>query len=62
MKKINGLLFIALMLSGCTEFIAETDTDTNWKLIEQGPVKLYYKGQDASESSVPHYRTGPKNP
>jgi hypothetical protein len=53
MKNFNGLLFIALMLSGCTEFIAETDTDTNWKRMKQGPVKLYYKPQDANETPSP---------
>ena len=51
MRFITKILLLALLLSSCTEFIAEMDADKKWELMENGPVKLYYK--KTGDSGVP---------
>ncbi|MGM0613645.1 MAG: hypothetical protein ACQESM_09065 [Bacteroidota bacterium] len=53
MKKITGLLSLALLFSACTEFIAELDADKAWKLTESDHIKLYYKKTGASGAPSP---------
>lgn len=53
MKKTINLLLLALLFSGCTEFIADMDADKAWKLAENDPIKLYYKKQEVSEAPSP---------
>jgi len=48
MRKIFGILSFAILLSACTEFFAELDSNTDWKIYENGPIKLYYKKQGSS--------------
>ncbi len=53
MKKITGLLSLALLFSACTEFIAELDADKAWKLTESDHIKLYYRKTGASGAPSP---------
>jgi len=53
MKKIIGLVSLALIFSACTEFLAELDADKDWKLTENDIIKLYTKKQGVSESLSP---------
>lgn len=53
MRNLTNIFLLALILSSCTDFIAEIDADKNWQLKENGPVKLYYKKQGISETPSP---------
>jgi hypothetical protein len=53
MRKVFGILSLVILFTACTEFIAELDKDSDWKLTENGPIKLYYKKQGVSGTPSP---------
>jgi len=50
---IFTIIILALTFSACTELIVNLDADKDWKLSENGPVKLYHKKPEDSQAPSP---------
>mgnify|MGYP006295443191 CR=1 FL=1 len=53
MRENTCILLILALFTSCTDFFVFLYPDKNWLLIEKGPVKLYYKPQNISNTPSP---------